>query len=150
MRMERCISPLPATLKASVESVSVTLRETSFSVSLMRRSLRLREMCIRDSSSSLFDYKTSVDGLQLDVHGRYTTGDAELDAMLTVAAKDALKSGMTQEQRLRAMYDYAKKTFSYRGAQSVETGSTGWEQDIAKTMLTSKKGNCYSWAAAFT
>ena len=102
------------------------------------------------NSSALFDYKTSVDGLQLDVHGRYTTGDAELDAMLTAAAKDALKSGMTQEQRLRAMYDYAKKTFSYRGAQSVETGSTGWEQDIAKTMLTSKKGNCYSWAAAFT
>lgn len=102
------------------------------------------------NSSSLFDYKTSVDGLQLDVHGRYTTGDAELDAMLTEAAKEALDSGMTQEQRLRAMYDYAKETFSYRGAQNVETGSTGWEPEIAKTMLTSKKGNCYSWAAAFT
>ncbi len=102
------------------------------------------------NDSGLFDYKTSVDGLQLDVHGRYTTGDAELDAMLTEAAKEALNSGMTQEQRLRAMYDYAKETFSYRGAQNVETGSNGWEQDIAKTMLSTKKGNCYSWAAAFT
>ena len=41
MRIERCISPRPATLNASVESVSVTLRETSFSVSFMRRSLEI-------------------------------------------------------------------------------------------------------------
>ncbi|MDQ9777002.1 transglutaminase domain-containing protein, partial [Acinetobacter baumannii] len=44
----------------------------------------------------------------------------------------------------------AKETFSYRGAENVETGSTGWELEIAKTMMSSKKGNCYSWAAAFT
>ena len=57
---------------------------------------------------------------------------------------------MTQPQRLRAMYDYAMDTFSYRGAENVETGSTGWETEIAKTMLSAKKGNCYSWAAAYT
>ena len=38
MRMERLISPRPATLKASAEPVSVTRRETSFSVSRKRRS----------------------------------------------------------------------------------------------------------------
>ena len=38
MRMDRDISPRPATLKESVESVSVTLRDTSFSVSRNRRS----------------------------------------------------------------------------------------------------------------
>ncbi len=42
--MERCISPRPATLNASVESVSVTLRETSFRVSFKRRSRRFREV----------------------------------------------------------------------------------------------------------
>ncbi len=98
----------------------------------------------------LFDYRTEVDGLTLDVHGRYTTGDSELDALLTEAAEEALTDGMTQPQRLRAMYDYAMDTFSYRGAENVETGSTGWETEIAKTMLSAKKGNCYSWAAAYT
>ena len=98
----------------------------------------------------LFDYRTEVDGLTLDTDGRYTTGDAELDALLTEAAKEALTDGMSQEQRLRAMYDYAMETFSYRSAENVETGSTGWETRIAKTMLSTKKGNCYSWAAAYT
>ena len=98
----------------------------------------------------LFDYRTEVEGLTLDTDGRYTTGDSELDALLTAAARKALKSGMTQEQRLRAMYDYAMETFSYRGAENVETGSTGWELEIAKAMLSSGKGNCYSWAAAYT
>lgn len=102
------------------------------------------------NANHCFDYRTEVDGLELNVCGRYTTGDAELDAALTAAAKEAFKPGMTQEERLRAMYDYAMDTFGYRGAQSVETGSTGWEMDIAKTMFKSKKGNCYSWAAAYT
>lgn len=102
------------------------------------------------SDSGLFDYRTEVDGLTLDNDGRYTTGDEELDELLTEAAREALTDGMTQEQRLRAMYDYAMENFSYRGAENVETGSTGWEARIAKTMLSGKKGNCYSWAAAYT
>ena len=102
------------------------------------------------SSSGCFDYNKEVEGLSLDSCGRYTTGDAELDALLTAAVKEALRPGMTQEERLRAVYDYAKETFSYRGAENVETGSTGWELGVAKTMLTDRKGNCYSWAAAFT
>ena len=44
MRMDRDISPRPATLKASVESVSETRRETSFMVSLYRRSRSWREV----------------------------------------------------------------------------------------------------------
>ena len=102
------------------------------------------------NAAGYFDYNTSVDGLTLDFCGRYTTGVVSLDTMLTEAAREALSDGMTQEERLRAMYDYAKETFSYRGAENVETGSTGWELEIAKTMMSSKKGNCYSWAAAFT
>ncbi len=44
MRMERDISPRPATLKESVESVSVTRRETSLSVSRKSRSRSWREV----------------------------------------------------------------------------------------------------------
>ena len=44
MRMDRLISPRPATLKASVESVSVTRRDTSFMVSRNSRSRIWREV----------------------------------------------------------------------------------------------------------
>ncbi len=100
--------------------------------------------------NSCFLYSDTVNGLELDSNGRYTTGDSELDALLTQAAVSAVSSEMTQEQKLRAMYDYAKETFSYRGATDYETGSTGWEAEAAKAMLLSGKGNCYSWAGAFT
>ena len=39
-----CISPLPATLKLSVDSPSVTLNETSFKSSLIKRSRSWREV----------------------------------------------------------------------------------------------------------
>ena len=44
IRIDRCISPLPATKKESVLSVSVTRRDTSFSSSLYRRSRSWREV----------------------------------------------------------------------------------------------------------
>ena len=44
MRIERCISPRPATLKLSVLSVSRTRRLTSFRVSRKSRSRRAREV----------------------------------------------------------------------------------------------------------
>ena len=43
-----------------------------------------------------------------------------------------------------------RKRLSPTAARENETGSTGWELGVAKTMLTDRKGNCYSWAAAFT
>ncbi len=97
-----------------------------------------------------FDRNTTVEGLQLDRNGRYTTGSEELDKLLTEAANKVLTSAMTQEERLRAMYDYAKETFSYLGIGEVDTTQEGWDIDQALQMLRTKEGNCYSWGAAFT
>ena len=93
----------------------------------------------------VFEGKVSIVYPSIDPASRTFTVEVKIPNK-----NEALRPGMTQEERLRAVYDYAKETFSYRGAENVETGSTGWELGVAKTMLTDRKGNCYSWAAAFT
>ena len=57
---------------------------------------------------------------------------------------------MTQQQKLRAVYDYAKNTFGYLGIGAADTDKSDWALTSATDMLKNHKGNCYSWAAAFT
>ena len=97
-----------------------------------------------------FDYNTTVDGLELDRNGRYTTGSAELDKLLTQAVASVVNDKMTQLEKLRAVYDYAKETFGYLGIGEVDTSKEGWEIEQAINMLTNKRGNCYSWSSVFT
>lgn len=97
-----------------------------------------------------FDYNTTVDGLELDRNGRYTTGSEELDKLLTQAVAGVVNDKMTQMEKLRAVYDYAKKTFGYLGIGTVDTTVDGWEIEQAINMLTDKRGNCYSWSSVFT
>jgi hypothetical protein len=102
------------------------------------------------NSKGLYDFNTIVDGIYLDNDGRFTTKNVELDSLLTAEIKNIITAGMSHEEQLRAVYDYVMENYGYRGAANVETGTTGWETDIAIDMLKNKKGNCYSWAAAFT
>lgn len=102
------------------------------------------------NDSQQFDYGKAVDGLELDRNGRYTTGSAELDKLLANAVKGVVTSKMTQQEKLRAIYDYAKETFGYLGIGTVDTSKDGWEIEQAINMLTDKRGNCYSWSSVFT
>ncbi len=97
-----------------------------------------------------YDRNTNINGLELDHNGRYTTGSAELDMLLTSAAKAALTGNKSQPERLRQMYDYAKNNFGYLGIGTVDTNKEGWDIEQATLMLKNKKGNCYSWGSAFT
>lgn len=101
------------------------------------------------NAAQMFDRNTTIGLLELDRNGRYTTGSTELDTLLTSAAKKAVNDSMTQEQKLRAVYDYAKKTFGYLGIGTVDP-TQPWEVERATEMLKTGKGNCYSWASAFT
>ncbi len=96
-----------------------------------------------------FSYKTTVDGIKLNDEGTYTTMNGELDALLREEIVKIINNNMTQDQKLRAIYDYMIKNYSYRSAGTVETGAAGWESELAMNMLKSGKGNCYSWAATF-
>lgn len=98
----------------------------------------------------LFAYNTTVDGIRLDANGRYSTGNEELDSLLRAEIKKIINNNMTQDQKLRAIYDYMMENYGYRSAGTVEAGAEGWEPEFAVNMLKSGKGNCYSWAATFT
>ena len=97
-----------------------------------------------------FDHDTFIGSLELDHNGYYITGSTELDALLASAVKSVVNDGMTQQQKLRAVYDYAKNTFGYLGIGAADTGKRDWALTSATDMLKNHKGNCYSWAAAFT
>lgn len=101
------------------------------------------------SDQKLFSYNTTVDGIKLNDVGTYTTGNGELDYQLASEITKIINNNMTQDQKLRAIYDYMIKNYSYRSAGTVEAGAVGWEPEFALNMLKSGKGNCYSWAATF-
>ena len=96
-----------------------------------------------------FSYNTTVDGIKLNSEGTYTTMNGELDALLREEIVKIINNNMTQDQKLRAIYDYMIKNYGYRSAGTVEAGAAGWESEFAYNMLKSGKGNCYSWAATF-
>ena len=97
-----------------------------------------------------FAHDTFIGSLELDHNGYYITGSTELDALLASAVKSVVKDSMTQQQKLRAVYDYAKNTFGYLGIGAADTNKSDWALTSATDMLKTHKGNCYSWAAAFT
>ena len=102
------------------------------------------------NADSQFDRNTTIDGLELDRNGRYTTGSEELDGLLADAVAGVVTDDMTQMEKLRAVYDYAKETFGYLGIGAVDTSKEGWEIEQATNMLKNKRGNCYSWSSVFT
>ena len=102
------------------------------------------------NADRIFDRNTTVDGLELDRNGRYTTGNTELDSLLANAVAGVVTDDMTQLEKLRAVYDYAKETFGYLGIGEVDTSADGWEIEQAINMLKNKRGNCYSWSSVFT
>ena len=97
-----------------------------------------------------FAHDTFIGSLELDHNGHYITGSTELDALLASAVKSVVNDSMTQQQKLRAVYDYAKNTFGYLGIGAADTSKSDWALTSATDMLKNHKGNCYSWAAAFT
>lgn len=84
-----------------------------------------------------------------DAEGRYTTGDTELDERLNALVEQYTNDSMTRDQKLRALYNYCRDSFSYLKRPLVEVGSTGWEPGYASSFLSMGKGNCYSFSSLF-
>lgn len=92
-----------------------------------------------------------VNTLHFDHNGRYTCGDAELDALVAdiLARLIAENPDMDNLQLLRQCQIYCRDTFKYLRRNSYQFGITGWEIKDAKDIITSGRGNCYGFAAAF-
>lgn len=84
-----------------------------------------------------------------DAQGRYTTGDAELDATLRELVSAHTDPEAELEENMRLLFAYVRDNFQYRKRDLLASGATGWENRYAKEFLETGKGNCYSFAAAY-
>ena len=92
---------------------------------------------------------TTVGTLHFGPDGRYTSGNAEMDGYITAILDEITTPDMTQEQRLRAAYLYTRDGFTYLRRNYYVIGQTGWEMNDGLTMLRTRRGNCYCYAAVF-
>lgn len=95
----------------------------------------------------------NVGTLYFGADGRYTSSDTELDQMVADLLREmiAQNPGADRFALLRVIYDHCHQNHSYRRIYqgNPEYGATGWEIELAKDMMVSGKGNCYSFSAVF-
>ena len=106
---------------------------------------------VDDSGNLLKDGK--VGDLYFGADGRYTTGNLELDEMVAETLDRLICSNPDKkgEDLLRVIHVYCRDNFKYlrRKDGNLDYGATGWAADKAYEMLSTGKGNCYNFAAAF-
>ena len=56
---------------------------------------------------------------------------------------------MTRDQKLRALYNYVRDNYTYLKRGLVDKNAVGWENEYAEEFFRTKKGNCFSYSAAF-
>lgn len=89
--------------------------------------------------------------LYFDENGQYTSGDAELDQMVTDILKQLSEQAPDADRLtlLRSAYDHCHTQYKYLRKEAYSFGQTGWEIEDAKEMFSSGRGNCYNFAAIF-
>lgn len=90
-----------------------------------------------------------VDGVKLNKKGEASLSNERVAMLLKAqsAVTKITKSSQSNEQKLKACYTDMLKC-SYAG-KFFPTDTSGWEVKYASDMLDTRKGNCYSYAAAF-
>ncbi len=91
----------------------------------------------------------TMGNLYFDKDGWYTSGSAELDALVAETLGRVIAEGMDEDEQLLAIYRYVRDSFKYVRREPYEAGDTSWLIDEATDMLATGKGNCYSYAAAY-
>ena len=98
-----------------------------------------------------------ADGFVFGPDGAYTSGDPDLDALLTqtiLAAEERAAANRkpfeTPRDQLFQVYSYLVYHMQYRKSEMIEPGAQGWSCDRAKDLLEDNYGNCYSFAGAMS
>lgn len=101
--------------------------------------------------SGLLARDTDVGVLHFDENGRYTSGDAELDAIVAEILDGIIRDNpdLTGLELLRKAFEYSRDSFMYLRKEPFAFGATGWETESAKQMFQTGLGNCYNYAASF-
>ena len=90
-----------------------------------------------------------VDGFKFGSDGIYTCGDPELDALVYEVIDSLYHEGMTREELLKELFEYTVSSFSYLRRNYYKYGDTTFAQKEALLMLSTGRGNCYSYAGTF-
>lgn len=92
-----------------------------------------------------------VGALYFGEDGRYTSGDAQLDQMVTERLAKFFEENpeKTRFEILRVAYDHCVADYHYLRKEAYGKGAMGWEIEDAKKMFESTYGNCYGFAAIF-
>ncbi len=88
-------------------------------------------------------------GFAFDDKGIYTSGDPELDELIKSVFSKILDESMDEEEMLHTIYQYTVDSFTYRRRNSYAMRDSSWAVKEAYTMLSTKCGNCYNFAATF-
>ncbi len=94
-----------------------------------------------------------VGDLYFDADGRYTSGNAELDKLVADTLTKLVNENPDKkgEDLLRVIHVYCRDNFKYlrRKDGDLDYGATGWAANKAYEMMSTGRGNCYNFAAAF-
>ena len=83
-------------------------------------------------------------------NGKYSSGNADIDSFIDGIISSVTWPGMTQEQKLRACYDYIYNNVDYRSNNNhVPRGAapSEWTEEYMLRLINTGKGNCYCYAA---
>lgn len=109
----------------------------------------------RVDGDGYFVPESSMGPLTFDSEGRYTSGNAELDALVEAKLAELTSPGMTRLEMLRAVYDDTRDSIVYEARRNFNfshesaEGPDGWGIPTALETLQTDTGNCYSFAAKF-
>ena len=90
-----------------------------------------------------------VEGFSFDSNGMYTCGDPELDALVNEVIDSLYHEGMTRDELLYELFEYTVSSFKYLRRNYYKYGDMTYAKKEAYLMLTTRKGNCYSYAGTF-
>lgn len=103
------------------------------------------------NSEGTLTVNSTVGTLAFGSDGRFTSTDAELDQIVADILADIMEKNPDAPRidLLRRAFEYSRDSFSYLRRNAYDFGAKGWEIEDAKKMFTTKRGNCYSYAATF-
>ena len=91
----------------------------------------------------------SWEGFDFGYDGRFTSGMPELDELVQQALGEIITPDMSEEEKLRAAYDYTVHSFTYVKGKVYNRGDISWSEEEAYEMLSTGYNNCYGYAAVF-
>jgi len=103
--------------------------------------------CLQADGSLLRDGACGV--LSFDSEGRYTCGDAALDAQVRALLSECTAGAAGREDKLRSAYNYLRDHCRYLSRAHQSRGSADWLPESAGFWFQHRKGNCYCYAAVF-